>query len=124
MGYVGLCTAATFASRGIRTIGIDIDQERVQQIRKGRVPFHEPQLDDMVRKAVKKNLLDATDDISSAASTDTIFLAVGTPSGPDGSIDLTFLKQAAMALGRALWTKPGYHLVVVKSTVVPGTTSN
>ena len=123
MGYVGLCTAATFASRGIRTIGIDIDQERVQQIRKGRVPFHEPQLDDMVRKAVKKNLLDATDDISSAASTDTIFLAVGTPSGSDGSIDLTFLKQAAMALGRALWTKPGYHLVVVKSTVVPGTTN-
>jgi len=124
MGYVGLCTAASFASRGIRTIGIDIDHEKVEQIRKGRAPLHEPQLDNILRKAVKDRLLDATTDMSSAADTNTTFLTVGTPSRPDGSIDLTFLKQATTDLGSALRKKSGYHLVVVKSTVVPGTTSN
>jgi UDPglucose 6-dehydrogenase len=124
MGYVGLCTAASFASRGIRTIGIDIDHEKVEQIRKGRAPLHEPQLDNILRKAVKDKLLDATTDMSSAADTNTTFLTVGTPSRPDGSIDLTFLKQATTDLGKALRKKSGYHLVVVKSTVVPGTTSN
>jgi UDPglucose 6-dehydrogenase len=124
MGYVGLCTAATFASRNIRTIGIDIDQERIQQIRKGRAPVHEPRLDDMLRKAVRAKLLDANSDISRAAGTSTTFLTVGTPSRPDGSIDLSFLKQATRDLGRVLRKKPGYHLVVVKSTVIPGTTSN
>src|SRR5712664_760182 len=124
MGYVGLCTAASFASRGIRTIGTDIDHEKVEQIRKGRAPLHEPQLDSILRKAAKDKLLDATTDMSSAADTNTTFLTVGTPSRLDGSIDLTFLKQATTDLGKALRKKSGYHLVVVKSTVVPGTTSN
>ena len=123
MGYVGLCAAATFASRGIRTIGIDIDPERVQQIRKGKAPLREPQLDRMLKNAVQKDLLDATSDISSVADTSTTFLTVGTPSGPDGSIDLSFVKKAVTDLGRALGRKSGYHLVAVKSTVVPGTTS-
>ena len=124
MGYVGLCTAATFASRGIRTVGIDVDQGRIEQIRKGKAPVHEPQLNSMLRKAVKDKLLDATGDFSGTAYTNTTFLTVGTPSGPDGSIDLTFLKTATIDLGRALRKRHGYHLVVVKSTVVPGTTRN
>jgi UDPglucose 6-dehydrogenase len=124
LGYVGLCTAATFASRGIGTVGIDIDREKVQQIRRGKAPVHEPQLDDMLKKAVKNELLTATNDMSSATDTSTTFLTVGTPSRRDGSIDLSFLKQATIDLGRALRKKHAYHLVVVKSTVVPGTTSN
>src|SRR5438445_4563640 len=124
MGYVGLCTAATFASRGIRTVGIDIDDKRVQQIRKGKAPLHEPQLDTMLRKAVKSNLLEATTDISQAIDTTTTFLTVGTPSGADGSIDLRYLKTAVADLGKALSKKPGFHLLVVKSTVVPGTTNS
>src|SRR5713101_10128900 len=123
MGYVGLCTAATFASRGIKTIGIDIDEKRVEQIRKGKAPFHEPQLDPMLKKAVKSKLLDATNDISSATDTSTTFLTVGTPSQQDGSIDLSFVKNATEDLGTVLREKRGYHLVVVKSTVVPGTTN-
>ncbi len=123
MGYVGLCTAATFASRGIRTVGIDIDNERVQQIRKGKAPLHEPQLDTMLRKAVKTKLLEATTDTSRAIDTTTTFLTVGTPSGADGSIDLSYLKTAVADLGKILSKKTGYHLVVVKSTVVPGTTN-
>jgi UDPglucose 6-dehydrogenase len=123
MGYVGLCTAATFASRGIRTIGIDIDETRIAQIRKGKAPFHEPQLDPMLKNAIKKKLLDATNDISSVGDTDITFLAVGTPSQLDGSIDLSYVKNATEDLGNALRPKRGYHLVVVKSTVVPGTTN-
>ena len=123
MGYVGLCTAATFASRGIRTIGIDIDQARVEQIRRGKAPLHEPQLDSILKNVVRKKLLDATSDISVAAHTDTTFLTVGTPSQPDGSIDLSYIKNATEDLGNALREKRGYHLVVVKSTVVPGTTN-
>jgi UDPglucose 6-dehydrogenase len=123
MGYVGLCTAATFASRGIQTIGIDIDNARVQQIRNGKAPLHEPQLDPMLRRAVQNKLLDATNDISRAIDTSMTFLTVGTPSGVDGSIDLTYLKTAITDLGKALSKKMGYHLVVVKSTVVPGTTN-
>jgi len=123
MGYVGLCTAATFASRGIRTIGIDIDQARVEQIRRGKAPLHEPQLDSMLKNVVRKKLLDATSDISVAAHTDTTFLTVGTPSQPDGSIDLSYIKNATEDLGNALREKHDYHLVVVKSTVVPGSTN-
>src|SRR5690242_4908009 len=124
MGYVGLCTAATFASRSFRTVGIDIDQERIRQIRNGKAPFHEPQLDGMLEKAVKNKTLDATTDISAVRDTRITFVTVGTPSSSDGSIDLMFLKKAIIDLGRTLYGKIGYHLVVVKSTVVPGTTSN
>jgi UDPglucose 6-dehydrogenase len=124
LGYVGLCTAATLASRGIRTIGIDIDEERIGQIRNGKTPLHEPQLSEMLRKAVKKKFLVATGDISHATDTKTSFLTVGTPSQPNGSIDLTFVKKAAGELGNAIRNKQGYHLVVVKSTVIPGTTNN
>src|SRR2546428_1126834 len=123
MGYVGLCTAATFASRGIRTIGIDIDQTRVEQIRRGKAPLHEPQLDTMLKIAVKNKLLDATSEITSAMDTDTTFLTVGTPSQTDGSIDLSYIKNATEDLGNVLREKRGYHLVVVKSTVVPGATN-
>src|SRR5712692_10855388 len=123
MGYVGLFTAATFASRGIQTIGIDIDQARVEQIRKGKAPLHEPQLDTMLKNAVKKKLLDATSEISVAADTETTFLADGTPGQQDGSIDLSYIKNATEDLGSVLLEKPGYHLIVVKSTVVPGTTN-
>ena len=124
LGYVGLCTAATFASRGIRTIGIDINQERVDKISKGKTPVHEPQLDSLIKAVVKKKFLEASSDISTAAGTGITFLTVGTPARSDGSIDLAFVRDASEDLGKALKAKKGYHLVVVKSTVVPGTTNN
>src|SRR2546422_6992477 len=110
MGYVGLCTATTFASRGIRTVGIDIDEARIEQIRKVKAPLHEPQLDTLLKQAVKSKILEASSEISSAASTDTTFLTVGTPSQQDGSIDLSYVKNAAEDLGNVLREKRGYHL--------------
>ncbi len=123
MGYVGLCTAATFASRGIHSTGIDIDQERVGQILKGKTPIHEPDLDRLLKTAVKKKLLDASTNISSINDTEITFLTVGTPTRSDGSIDLSFIKSASESVGKALCEKRGFHTVVVKSTVVPGTTN-
>jgi len=123
MGYVGLCTAATFASRKIRSIGIDIDQERVQQIQRGKSPVHEPQLEKMLKTNVKKKPLNATTDFSSVTDTDLTFLTVGTPSQEDGSIDLSFIKNASETVGNALREKDRFHTVIVKSTVVPGTTN-
>jgi UDPglucose 6-dehydrogenase len=123
LGYVGLCTAATFASKGFKTIGIDIDEDRIEQIRKGRAPIHEPQLDKMLKAAVRRMFLEATSDISRIADTSSTFLTVGTPSRDDGSIDLTYVKNATKEVGEALQGKQSYHLVVVKSTVIPGTTN-
>ena len=122
LGYVGLCTAATFASRGFQTVGIDIDQERIKQVSNGKSPVHEPQLDSLLKQAVSKNLLRASTDISQAYETDITFLTVGTPSRDNGSIDLNYIRKATEELGQTLRRKHGYHLVVVKSTVIPGTT--
>ncbi len=122
MGYVGLCTATAFASKGFRTVGIDIDEKKVEQIQQGRAPIYEPQLDGMLKKAVRKKLLVATSDISQATNTSSTFLTVGTPSRNDGSIDLNYVEKATEQLGTALRQKESYHLVIVKSTVVPGTT--
>jgi len=123
LGYVGLCTAATFASKGFKTIGIDIDEERIEQIRKGKAPIHEPQLDRMLQTAVRKKLLEASNDTSRIVETSSTFLTVGTPSRDDGSIDLSYVKSATGEVGKALHHKQSYHLVVVKSTVIPGTTN-
>jgi nucleotide sugar dehydrogenase len=122
LGYVGLCTATTFASRGFPTIGIDVDARIVQQVAKGKATVHEPRLDPMVRSVNRRNLLRPTTDISMAVDSSITFLTVGTPSQPDGSIDLSYVESAAKELGTALKEKDNYHLVVVKSTVVPGTT--
>ena len=105
MGYVGLCTAAAFASRGFKTVGIDIDEKRIEQIQQGRAPLYEPQLEGMLKSAVRKKLLVATTDTSQTADTSSTFLTVGTPSRKDGSIDLTNIEKAADELGKALQEK-------------------
>src|SRR2546425_2940654 len=124
LGYVGLCTAVTLASRGFRVIGVDNDETKLELIQGAKSPFHEPRLNNLVRKGIQKQTLEVTKDVSRVSSTGLTFLTVGTPSLEDGSIDLTFVKEATHGLGNAIRTKQAYHVVVVKSTVVPGTTNN
>lgn len=124
LGYVGLCTAATFASRGLRCIGIDVDRMKVAQIERGKAPIYEPKLQGMLRTAVRKGLFEASNDFSLATNSRVTFLTVGTPSQGDGSINLTFIKNATISLGSSLQEDDNYHLLVVKSTVVPGTTND
>jgi UDPglucose 6-dehydrogenase len=124
LGYVGLCTATVMSSKGIRIIGVDVDDRRIDELRKGQPPIHEPQLQPMLKAAVRKKRMQFTTDASEIADANTIFITVGTPSNPDGSIDLTYVKKATRDVGSAIAESPDYHLVVIKSTVTPGTTAN
>lgn len=123
LGYVGLCTATVMASKGIRIIGVDVDERRIEQLNKGKPPFHEPQLQPMLKAALETKRITFTTDASQVAEANTVFLTVGTPSNRDGSIDLTYVKKATQDVGTAIAGSKDYHLVVVKSTVTPGTTT-
>ncbi len=122
MGYVGMATAAAFAHYGIPTVGYDVDAERIASLRGGRVPVYEEGLAPLVQKQVRAGRLSFEDSMEELVrSCHVIFLSVQTPSTADGSIDLSFLSQAAMDVGMALRKVKSWRLVVVKSTVVPGT---
>ncbi|MCW4047179.1 MAG: UDP-glucose/GDP-mannose dehydrogenase family protein [Candidatus Bathyarchaeota archaeon] len=126
VGYVGLCTAVGFASRGYNVIASDTDPEKAAKINSGIPPFHEPGLQNMLEEAVRNGRLKCLvgKTAEAVAGSDLTFIAVGTPSKADGSIDLQFIKLAAHDIGEALRQKNVYHLVVVKSTVVPTTTQD
>src|SRR2546428_6871689 len=123
LGYVGLCTAAVLASRGMKIIGVDIDGEKIAKLAKAETPLHEPRLASMLKSAVKNRRIQFTTDIDRVVEADVTFITVGTPSNQDGSISLTFVKKAAEDVGSAIRGADMYHLVVVKSTVIPGTTT-
>ena len=126
IGYVGLCTAVGFASRGYNVIASTHDAEKAAKINKGIPPFHEPNLQKLLEETVQNGLLNCLINQTETAvlETDLTFNAVGTPSKPDGSIDLQFIETSTYEIGKALNKKNTYHVVIVKSTVVPGTTQN
>ena len=119
LGYVGLITGVGFASLGNKVIGVDIDKEKVDKINKGRTPIYEQGLEEKL-KEVKENFI-ATNNIKDLKDTEIIFICVGTPSKEEGSIDLTYLNQSAEDILKIL---DNYKVIVVKSTVVPGTTES
>ena len=124
-GYVGLCTAVGFASRGYKVVASTHDPEKAELINKGIPPFFEYGLEEMLQKVVKKGYLKCLLDREEAVlKTGITIISVSTPSKPDGSINLRFIEGSAQEIGEALNKKDAYHLVVVKSTVVPGTTQN
>ncbi len=118
-GFVGVVSAAVFADFGNQVTGLDVDPAKVRSLSQGKVPFFEPNLDELVEKNLKSGRLSFTTSYSEAIKdADVILLAVGTPSAPDGQADLTFLLKAASSLAPHL--KPG-AIVAIKSTVPPGT---
>ena len=121
-GYVGTTVAACFADLGHTVVTIDVDEAVVAAINDGRAPIHEPGLDELVAEYGGDRLV-ATTDYAAATGSDATFLALPTPSNPDGSIDTTVVEAGARSLGEAL-ADADDHLVVVKSTVVPGTTES
>lgn len=122
LGYVGLTTAACFASRKIRVIGVDVDEARVRKIRKGEPVIRERGLQPLLDRALRAGSLELRTDFAKLNETDVSFITVGTPGRPDGSIDTGYVEGAAKEIGRSLRSRDDFHLVVVKSTVVPGTT--
>lgn len=120
-GYVGLVTGACLAERGFDVICIDVDRAKVDAINARRAPIHEAGLPALLERHVGARLRATTDLQGAVASTDVTFVAVGTPA-VNGRIDLRYVEGASREIGAALRNKPGWHAVVVKSTVVPGTT--
>ena len=121
-GYVGLVTGTCLAHLGHKVICVDLDPERVQAVNSATPHFYEPGLADLLKKVLADGHLTASADVAGAvAASELTFLAVGTPCR-DGDIDLSFIRQAAAEVGRGMRENPAYHVVVVKSTVVPGTT--
>ena len=120
-GYVGLVTAVGLAEKGHAVTCIDIDERKVSALNRGESPIFEPGLDPLLRAHAGTRLRATTDLASAVAGSEVTFICVGTPSRPDGSIDVSFVQQAAEQIGAALAATAGFRAVVVKSTVVPGT---
>lgn len=125
LGYVGLTMGICFASKGIKVYGVDINKAKIKVLKRGFLPIYEEKLDELFKIALEKNTFIATDNYEEAiTNTNITFLTVGTPSRANGSIDLSFVKSASESIASVLKEKDDYHLVVVKSTVIPGTTRN
>jgi len=121
-GYVGTTVAACFADLGHDVTAVDIDEDIVTALNAGEAPIHEPGLADLVATHAGENLT-ATTDYGAVPATDVTFMALQTPSNEDGSLDTAAVESAATMLGEAIADEE-YHRVVVKSTVVPGTTED
>ena len=120
-GYVGLITAAGFAEKGHRVHCIDVVREKVDLINSGKSPIYEKGLEEIIQRNLGKNLFATTDLRKAVLDSDITFICVGTPSREDGSLDIKYVESATESVGKALKEKKNYHVVVVKSTVVPGT---
>jgi UDPglucose 6-dehydrogenase len=122
-GYVGLVTGACLAEKGHEVVCVDLDPSKVERINRGEAPILEAGLDGLLRRHAGRGIRAVTDLRAAVLASDFTFIAVGTPF--DGkTIDLAQVKSAAETIGRALREKEGWHMVVVKSTVVPGTTDD
>jgi GDP-mannose 6-dehydrogenase len=123
LGYVGTVSAAEFAADGHHVIGVDVSAAKVASVNKGRSPIIEPGLDDLLARATSDGRLSATTNAAEAVhQTEVSLLCVGTPSRRNGSLDLTYLERVCEQIGQALASADHYHVVVVRSTVLPGTT--
>ncbi|MGH7581553.1 MAG: UDP-glucose/GDP-mannose dehydrogenase family protein, partial [Gemmatimonadales bacterium] len=122
-GYVGLVSGVCLAEVGHDVVCVDVDAAKVAKILRGESPIHEAGLEPLLRGQLGKRFT-VTGDLEAAVEvSDLSLIAVGTPF--DGKrIDLAYVRRAAGEIGAALRRKPGYHVVVVKSTVVPGTTDS
>jgi len=122
-GYVGSVTGICFAEMGHQICFVDVDQTKLDAINSGKSPIYEPDLDNLLMK--NRTKITTTTDISEAVNqTDLTMICVGTPQKSDGSSDLRFINDAAYSIGKALADKiKKYHTIIVKSTVLPGTTT-
>ena len=125
LGYVGSVTAACLAHRGRQVIGVDVKPDKVAMVEAGRGPVIEAQLDDLVAEGRRTGRLRATADAASAVlQTDLSFACVATPSQHNGKLDVKQIEQVCREIGRGIAAKDSYHTVVVRSTVLPGTTQS
>lgn len=123
LGYVGCVTAACFAAQGSDVVGVDVNPSKVEMLNSGRSTIIEAHVDSLAAKAHQECRLHATTDSAAAVlQTDISFVCVGTPSQPNGKLDLSHLESACREIGLGLARKDSYHVVVIRSTVLPGST--
>ena len=123
LGYVGAVSMACLAHLGFRMVGVDVSLDKVRAIKEGRSPIVEARLEELLSAGVDASLIDATQNLVAAVlDTDVTFMSVGTPTSPNGDCDLTYVRQASRAIGQALALKSGFHVVVMRCSVPPGTT--
>src|SRR5688572_27241201 len=123
LGYVGSVSAANFAADGHEVVGVDVHAEKVRAINEGRSPIVEPGLGALLEQGAAAGRLRATTSTGEAVrDTELSLICVGTPSRKNGSLDLSYLVRVCEQIGDAIRNKPDYHVVVVRSTVLPGTT--
>lgn len=122
LGYVGCVSSACFAADGHEVVGVDTNPVKVDIINEGRSPVVEPGVEDLIGRGVKEKRLRATlDPLEAVRETDVSLVCVGTPGRRNGSLDLTYVKGACKQIGTALEAKSRFHIVAVRSTMLPGT---
>ena len=121
LGYVGAVSAGCLAKDGHSVIGVDPYQPKVELINAGKTPVIEKDIGEIMQKAVADGLLSATQDVRRAVfDTDISLICVGTPSQTNGSLDLKYVRKVCEEIGAALKEKEGFHVVVARSTMLPG----
>jgi UDPglucose 6-dehydrogenase len=122
-GYVGLVSGTCFANLGHSVICVDVDRKKVDLINKSISPIYEKGLTELLKK--NKDKITATTDYHHAIqNSDVTFICVGTPSVKNGDIDLAYINQATKSIAHEIKNKKDFHTVIIKSTVVPGTTQH
>ena len=125
LGYVGSVSAACFASQGNYVLGIDVNPDKARLVHEGKSPIHEPGMQELVGDCQKKKTLDGTTDITKAIRETSIsFVCVGTPSQLNGKLDLSHIIQVCKEIGAGLKNKNEHHIVIIRSTMLPGTTES
>ncbi len=125
LGYVGSVTAACFSSKGHKVLGIDVATEKVELMAAGKTPIFEPGIQEMITEAHAQGRLTATTDINEAVlGSEISFICVGTPSQANGKLDLKGIRHVCEQIGASLRHKDTFHVVVTRSTILPGTTAD
>lgn len=120
LGYVGSVTSACLANKGHQVIGVDLNKQKVEEINNGESPIVEEGLRELISLGIKSNHLQATLDSEYAINnSDISFVAVGTPSKQDGSLDLTYVETMMAEIGFLIAKKSTFHTIVIRSTVLP-----
>ena len=125
LGYVGTVTAACLAHQGHRVIGVDVNPSKVEMIAAGKCPIIEARMDELVAEGHRTARLQTTTDAAAAVGNSEIsFVCVGTPNLRNGKLDLSHVEHVCGEIGEGLRRKSSPHTVVLRSTVLPGTTES
>ena len=123
LGFVGLSISSVLASKNYNVVGIDIDNQKCSDIRNGVLPLFEPGLENTLRVGLKKKLT-ISNNFSLIKNCDMIFVTVGTPQKSNGAIELSMIKAAITSIGRIIAKSKNRPIILIKSTVTPGTLQN